>query len=165
MIRLNFDFKLHRAILIASVFKGKKMPIVCLTCGNAAVTLRMNCDGEILELGPGVNAVMKPNKWLRPHEVAQMFPNHFDATSGHLPFWMLVILAGSLREKESKYLVGEDKILVPSGSGESAVIAKLAFPRCTVIAQFDNSKPSTTFNQESLMYLLFEPMGIISEFL
>ena len=163
---LKFDFKRERARLIYDfLHTGFSTPkVVLLTCGNAAQACREHAM-DVVELGGGPCADLAPNQWMKPGHVARLFPDRFDATSGHLPLWMLIELAKTMRVKNPDALALSDfdekeEIYVPSGSGESAVITALAFPALRVVACFDDSQPATTWNDECVMYNAFFSLGI-----
>lgn len=52
-----------------------------------------------------------------------------------------------------------EPVEVPSGSGESAIITKMAFPTANVVAVFDNSNRATKY-ERSPLYFMFPALGI-----
>lgn len=162
-MRLEIDFKHFRAAYIASHLLNVNnglTSVVVFTCGNAAAALRATWLGShVMEIGPGPNALLRPARWLTPNEIAAAFPDHFDATSGHLPFWLMLFMAQELRRQFIE-LRNEAELFVPSGSGESAVLCALAFPECKIWACFDNSSPATEFNPKNPLYSSFGALRI-----
>lgn len=161
---VDLNFKALRAHVIAGYCQRARIrSVVLCTCGNAAAELRPHVP-EVIEIGPGPLAIFRPTRWLLPSDIRRMFPGKFDATSGHLPFWMLVQVSKIVRDTLSlREAVAEGRpLVVPSGSGESAVVVKLAFPTANVVAQFDPSNPATVWEPMGKrgMYAAFEPMGI-----
>lgn len=159
---LNFDFKFHRAAVVQRYLaeSGKAPRVVVCTCGNAARKLR-KVGLNVFEVGRFGTLV--PSRWLTPEDVAQAFPNRFDATSGHLPLFLMLRVAVMLRAKcpEGVEIAAKrGQIHVPSGSGESAVITALAFPGAQVVAVFNNSKPATRYEKENVLYSVFPTLGI-----
>lgn len=160
---LNFDFKFHRAAVVQRYLSesGKAPRVVVVTCGNSARKLR-KVGLSVYEIG--VQGPLVPTRWLTPEDIAQAFPNRFDATSGHLPLFLMLRVAAMLRAKHPE---GIDiartggRIHVPSGSGESAVITALAFPGAQVVAVFNNSKPDTKYESGNVMYKMFPIMRIM----
>lgn len=129
---LQFPHKMIRSKVIAQYMKeaGYKKA-VCFTCGNAGRELRRAGVETIIVGGEGD---MLPNRWLTTAEIHRMFPDCFDATSGHLNADVMNRIASAYRE----YL-GElpAEVEVPSGSGECLVCLKLAYPQVHFIAEYD----------------------------
>lgn len=76
------------------------------------------------------NGVFSPNRWLSPSEIRAIFPNYFDATSGHLPLDLMVRIALKL---QGTYSPPCSSLEVMSGSGETAIILKMAFPHLYIV--------------------------------
>lgn len=143
---LRFDNKGIRARVIAKHLReaGKfDNGVVCLTCGNAANALR-NEGLQVVELG--AQGALKPNRWLAPAEVARAFPTHFDATSGHLPVYLMAEI-GKAYKKELGAL--PYMAAVPSGSGETVVCLALAYPGNKFVAVYDNEDPACVYNDQA----------------
>lgn len=116
---------------------------ICFSCGNASRalkeigvdTLDISASGDMLAL-----------KWFKIGEIKKAFPNYFDATSGHLPLDCMQMVAETF-----KAYLGEipDEITLPTGSGETLVCLKLAYPKTKINAvynlssatQYDNDAP------------------------
>ena len=128
---LKFPHKKIRAGVIKR-YVGDR-PIVCLSCGNAAKELEA-AGCEVLHIGEG--GLLTPNRWLTQKEIAEMFPNYFDATCGHLPWELMVELSYVYRFFINQYLDdsvvdrlnSEEEYDIMCGSGETLVCLKLAFP-------------------------------------
>lgn len=153
MTRLQIDAKAIRARLIAQhLQRAGRMHqgVVCFTCGNAAAALRAQ-GLHVVEIGPAGD--LMPTRWWQPAEIARAFPTHFDATSGHLPWPLIDQLA---REMEAYIGQLSGQVVVPSGSGETAVAVALAFPDVRVIAEYNNAHPATSYSCAAPMNALVE---------
>lgn len=104
---------------------------VCFTCGNAGRELR-DAGVDVLIIGNG--GELLPNKWFTQADIRRYFPDYFDATSGHLDMTLMKRIGRAYRD----YL-GElpDEVTIPSGSGETAVCLKLAYPNVKITALYD----------------------------
>jgi hypothetical protein len=122
--------------------------IVVFTCGNAAKALRETgiWNDSIVEVGP--KGGLQTDRWWTPAEIRRTWPDLFDATSGHLPFTLMVKVAAGLRtvlgalDKDVQYLV-------PTGSGETILCLGLAYPHISFCAVYDNDRPETTRDAEA----------------
>jgi hypothetical protein len=146
---LRFPNKSLRARAISRhVHAGNYSGVVVFTCGNAATALR-KVGLPVLEIGP--QGTLNTGKWWTPAEVHFYFPNHFDATSGHLPLPLLADVAWEFMH----YLDADSKFdpagqyYVPTGSGETIIALHMAFPKATFIAVYDNTHAATTRDPEA----------------
>ena len=97
---------------------------ICFTCGNAAQALR-NAGVRVLEVGP--QGQLQAGRWWTPGQIAAVWPSFFDATSGHLPIYLMAELALAL----AGVLGTLDKGVahkVPTGSGETILALRMAYP-------------------------------------
>ena len=114
-----------RADVIATYIKNTGIRgVVCFSCGNASAALK-NIPGlyvvDISKTGD-----LKPNRWWSCEEIRKCWPDLFDATSGHLPLWMMARIA----ESYYKFIghLPSNKYLIPTGSGETIICLRLAYP-------------------------------------
>jgi hypothetical protein len=115
---------------------------VCFTCGNAAIALR--AEGvDTLEIGS--KGVLEPKKWWTPAEIHRVFPDYFDATSGHLPAHLMVLIAKELRKAFRVIPWG-----VYTGSGETITCFRWAFPQ-QKFEPLGDFTPATERNPESAL--------------
>ena len=105
---------------------------VCFSCGNAARELQ-KAGVDVLHIGPHGDLI--PNKWYTQAEIKRDFPQYFDATSGHLPMELMLEIAKRFRAYLQYSL--DDTVYVPTGSGETLVCLKLAYPDREFIAVYD----------------------------
>ena len=143
-MRLDFDNKRVRSAVIAEhlrVARRFEAGVVCLTCGNSAKALRAQ-GLQVVEIG--TYGALKPNRWLKPAEVAAAFPTMFDATSGHLSLALMLEIGDACRDELGVLPTGVD-IVVPSGSGETVICLSLAYPECHFVAEYCNIEPATVY--------------------
>ena len=132
---LRFDHKRIRAEVIREYMNDAGYTrAVCFSCGNAARALE-SAGVETIHIGE--NGVFRPNKWFSPAEVRNIWPDAFDATSGHLGAFLMVKIGQRYRES-----LGElpDVVYVPSGSGETLCCLKMAYPQNEFIAVYGLDK-------------------------
>lgn len=104
---------------------------VCFSCGNASRELK-RAGVDVLDISP--TGDMLALRWFTVGEVATMFPSYFDATSGHLPMDCMELVAAEYR-RELGQLSG--KVNLPTGSGETLVCLKMAYPNLGITAVYD----------------------------
>ena len=140
---LRFRHKQYRAEIIRRYmeFMGYKKA-VCFSCGNAAMALKA-AGVEVLYIGE--TGDLAPNKWWRQEEVKKWFPDCFDATSGHLPIPIMKSIGVYYTQTLGD--VG-DEIYVPTGSGETLVALKLAWPNKKFIAVYNLDK-ATEYDEDA----------------
>lgn len=105
---------------------------VCFTCGNAADALA-EAGVDVLHIGPRGDLI--PGKWFTQADIHKAFPQYFDATSGHLPMELMLAIADRFRDHLQDSL--GDVAYVPTGSGETLVCLKLAYPDKEFVAVYD----------------------------
>lgn len=137
---LRFPHKQIRAQVIKRYMEGKYSKAVCFSCGNAAQALD---DAGVETLHIGAKGVLEPRKWFTQAEIHYIFPDYFDATSGHLPAEVMNLLAQAYKE----YL-GElpPLVYVPTGSGETLICLKTAFKAVDFVAVY-NIDPATEYSE------------------
>lgn len=150
---IRAPFKAWRAAAIRShldhVYGRGLKGVVCFTCGNSADALRK--EGlRVVEVG--AKGPIAPTRWWGHEDIAFAWPNHFDATSGHLSVPLMLDIArlfkAQLGNLDDHRLAGG--VYVPSGSGETAVCLALAYPELPVIACYGATNgPETEYNKEA----------------
>ena len=103
--------------------------VVCFTSGNAGACLREQ-GLDVLSVGPG--GALLPGRWWQPSEIAAVWPDRFDATSGHLPMHLMALFAVALQAHLGP--LGPGPWLVPTGSGETLCALALVYPGHTLCA-------------------------------
>lgn len=104
---------------------------VCFSCGNAAEALEA-AGVDVLHIGR--RGILEPKKWFSLADISRVFPQCFDATSGNLSIELMVALGAAY-----KSFLGDtigDTVYVPSGSGETLVCLKLAYPDKKFVAVY-----------------------------
>lgn len=149
--------KAIRAILIKMYMqKAGYKQAVGFSCGNGNAALK-KIGVDVLDISN--YGELRANKWWKPEEINKHFPAHFDATSGHLSVYLLNEL-GKLLKQYIGNLDKNSKYLVPSGSGETVVALKLAYPQIHFIAVYSKTNPSTLYEQNAPLNTVVRAMGI-----
>lgn len=148
-----FYFKDRKNARTKMIKQYTNKPIICFSCGNAARSLEKE---GLTVLHIGEQGVLNPNKWFTVQEIQHYFPEYFDATSGHLNMELMNLIAEEYK-KELKQL--PNTIYLPTGSGETLVCLKLAFPETKIIAVYNLGK-ETEYNENAPLNKLVE---ILSE--
>jgi hypothetical protein len=155
---LRFPHKRIRAQIIKQYMQdaGYKKA-VCFSCGNAGKAL---ADAGVNVLHIGAQGELTPNKWYTQADIAQVFTGYFDATSGHLPMQVMLQLADAYKEHLSNTL--GSTVYVPTGSGETLVCLKLAYPDKRFIAVY-NLDSATEYSKDAPLNRLVQLLadGII----
>lgn len=151
---LMFPNKKIRAEVIKEYLTGKNYKgVVCFSCGNATRELK-NVGLDVIDISP--NGDFIPLHWFQPSLIKKIFPDYFDATSGHLDMEVMTTVAKRYKE------VLQDKIkdinYIPTGSGETLVCLKLAFPDKKFIAVY-NIDNATKYEKEAVLNALVKLMS------
>lgn len=142
---LRFPHKKIRANVIKNfIAKKRYRGVVCFSCGNASRELK-NVGLNVLDISPKGDLI--PNRWFQPSEIAEKFPEYFDATSGHLPMELMIEIAVEYK----KYLgLSLPSCYIPTGSGETIFCLKLAYPKEELIAVY-NLDDATEYNENAVL--------------
>lgn len=146
---LKFPHKKIRSKIIKEYVEEDYDKILCFSCGNAGRALEeLNLD--VLHIGE--EGILTPNKWFTLKEVHHKFSEYFDATSGHLNIELMELIG-----KEFKKYLGElpQTNYIPTGSGETLVCLKLAYPEKDFIAVYNLGK-ETEYNPNAPLNRLVE---------
>ena len=142
---LDFPNKRLRAEVIKDYLRNKKYDgVVCFSCGNATRELK-NTGLNVIDVSPKGDFI--PLHWFTPSEIKAMFPTYFDATSGHLGNDLMLLIA-----KRFKEFLGDipQENYIPTGSGETLVCLKLAYPEKEFIAIY-NLDSATEYNENATL--------------
>lgn len=145
---LKIENKKIRANVIKEYLKDKKYDgVVCFSCGNATRELK-KVGLNVIDISP--NGDFIPNKWFTPSRVKQTFPTYFDATSGHLTIEVMQLIGEAFKKAlgdipQTNY--------VATGSGETIVCLKLAYPNKDFIAVY-NLNEATKYESEATLNTL-----------
>lgn len=140
---LRFPHKRIRSLVIMQYIQGRYEKAICFSCGNAAAELEA---AGVKTLHIGAKGVLNPQRWFSQAEIALIWPDYFDATSGHLPAELMGLLSAAYKGYFTAQ--GEalgDEVYVPTGSGETLVALKLAYPHKRFIAVYNLDK-ATEYN-------------------
>ena len=136
---------------------------VCFSCGNASRCLK-EMGVDTIDISPAGD--MRPVRWFTSADVARVWPNRFNATSGYLPMDLMVTL-GQIYQRQLGTLRSDCEYTVECGSGESLVCLALAYGAGVFVAQYDNSRLATRYEEENplngLVKCLARRVEIINE--
>lgn len=137
---LQLENKKIRSEVIKEYLKDKNYKgVVCFSCGNATKELK-NVGLNVIDISPKGDFI--PNKWFKPSEVGIVFENYFDATSGHLSVELMEIIGKAFKNSLGNI---PQTNYVATGSGETLVCLKLAYPDKDFIAVYNINK-ATEYN-------------------
>lgn len=139
---------------------GTDKKYVCFSCGNTSSALKQ-LGLDVLDISP--NGDLVPNRWFTMQEIQDIFPQYFDATCGHLSIELMNKLSNIYRGAYREKLFNYDKIIVPTGSGETICCLSLAFPDKKFIARY-NIDASTEYHKEAPLNKLVEQLAFRIEF-
>lgn len=152
-ILLTFPHKKIRSKVIKEYIKNNYTKIVCYSCGNAGRALEeLNLD--VLHIGE--EGTLDANKWFSMKEINHYFHEYFDATSGHLNIELMQLIS-----KEYLNYFGQNKfkpyeeVYVPTGSGETLICLKIAYPQTNFVAVYNLGK-ETEYNPNAPLNKLVE---------
>lgn len=122
---LRFPNKAIRARVIAKyVRRAGYRGVVCFSCGNASAELRKVLP-FVVDISPTGGLV--PTLQWSPEAIHTTWPELLDATSGHLPVFLMIRVAGAFREYLG-FLSPKTLYHVPTGSGETITCLRWAYP-------------------------------------
>lgn len=132
----NLNQKLIRSqVILDHMLHAGYLQAVCFSCGHAAQALR-DVGVDVLEIGP--NGDLEPRRWFTPEEISLLWPQHFDATPGHLPIYLMERIAAVMRaDRRYQGVLGTGRYEVPSGSGETLLCLAMAYPQARLYPIFD----------------------------
>lgn len=144
--RQKIDVSLTEKRLRADVIKAYMADndiarAVCFSCGNASAALK-KAGVAVLDISPCGDMVSR--RWFTQAEISRLFPLLFDATSGHLPVFLMQRIADRLRAELT--FTPDTEYEIPSGSGETIVCLKMAFPQVDFTPVYDNNIPATEYS-------------------
>lgn len=162
--------KTLRAAVIRDYVRESDYPgVVVFTCGNAANALRrelsyFSTKKTVVEIGP--KGPLDARRWFSPAEIHATWPHLFDATSGHLPYPLMVSLSYCLREwlATPGLMPSTPEIWVPTGSGETIICLQMAFPRAKFRAVYDDSYAPIAFEARAPLTPLVADMFPVTRY-
>lgn len=125
---------------------------VCFSCGNASRELR-RAGIDTLDVSP--TGDMQALRWFTIGEVRDQFPDHFDATSGHLPMDCMQMVANMYRDELGDSI---GRICLPTGSGETLVCLKMAYPDSHITAVY-NLDAATAYDEHAPLNSLVQALA------
>lgn len=119
---LKFPAKELRAEVIVDYVKGAGTykGIVCITCGHSGDALIASANGECGDI-----VVIVPEEgdgWISMEQIARDYPGYFDASSGHLPLWLMQRIGDRFKKYFNEYpQTRHSEMRLPTGSGETII--------------------------------------------
>lgn len=130
---LTFPNKQIRAAVIAGYVRAYgQNRVVCFSCGNASRALK-EIGLEVIDVSS--QGDLMPRDWWTPEKIAKVWPDSFDATSGHLPLFLMQRIGEHFRTHLGP--LHEPAYEVPTGSGETILCLKFAYPDKRFIAVYN----------------------------
>ena len=150
------DLKYIRAHVIRD-YIYPETKVVCFSCGNASKALK-DVGLDVLDIGE--HGDLKPNHWFSQKEIAEKFPGRFDATCGHLNIELMNELSGTYKAVLKHYMHQNrhSDYWVPTGSGETLICLKMAFPEKKWHANY-NLDEATEYHPEAPLNKLVKLMA------
>jgi hypothetical protein len=147
---LTFPNKKIRAEVIKKYLQRQnKNKVVCFSCGNASKELKKQ-GLDVLDISP--YGKLTANEWFSSGEITELFPDRFNATSGYLPFDLMLEIGLAFKN----YLGDlEGEIKIPCGSGETLLCLSLVYNN-DFIACYDNSNSATTYDKENPLNVIVQ---------
>lgn len=132
--------------------------IVIYSCGNASNELIKLAQGQIEIIAP------QSDTWLSQEEIAKKYRGYFDATSGHLPLFLMQRISNEYRAWfDDRGGLPSGNLVVPTGSGETIVCLQIAYPDRSFVAQYNVDRGSQ-YNDEAplndFVFQNFEVRGV-----
>lgn len=134
-------------------YYGRDVKYICFSSGNAVAELK-KLGVAVFGCGDYEGADYKPDRWFTQKEIAETFPSMVDVTCGHLPIELMSRLASAYKERLGE-LDTDEPYTVMTGSGETIVCFKMAYPNVEFIAQY-NMDSHTKYNKEAPLNKLVE---------
>lgn len=146
---LEFPHKKIRSEVIKKYTEEDYDKILVFSCGNAGRALE-ELDLNVLHIGE--EGIFQTEKWFSLKEIKHYFYDYFDATSGHLNIELMMLIGEAF-----KSYLGDlpDTVYVPTGSGETLICLKLAYPQVNFIAVYNLGK-ETEYHPEAPLNKLVE---------
>jgi len=137
---LTFPHKQIRAKVIRRYINSFNKKVICFSCGNAAEALE---NEGLFVLHIGERGVLDANVWFTQQSIEALFPDYFDATTGHLSMELMLLIAEEYKEYLGEL---ESPVYLPTGSGETLVCLKMVYPEIDFIAEY-NLGPETEYSE------------------
>lgn len=127
--------------------------VVCFSCGNASAAL-IAAGLDVVDVSP--RGAIEARRWWQPEEIARVWPDRFDATSGHLTMPLMVRFAGALAADLGPLDAGP--YTVPTGSGETITALRFAYPGTAFVAEYGNDA-ATRYEAEAPLTAIVAALG------
>lgn len=148
MARSLIDVSLHVKHIRARVIErymrenGYRLA-VCFSCGNASRILK---EQGVPCVAVAPDGDLQAGRWWTMAEIRMAFPTAFDATSGQLPVDVMLEIAREFQKELADFFADAGtEYVIPTGSGETVLCLKLAFPDKKFIAQWRTDDASCQY--------------------
>lgn len=144
LIDVSLRAKQIRAIVIERYMRDNGYCLaVCFSCGNASRVLK---EHGVPCVAVAPDGDLQACRWWTMAEIRRVFPTAFDATSGQLPVDVMLEIAKEFRNEFAGVFEDEETAyVIPTGSGETVLCLKLAFPDKKFIAQWRTGDASCKY--------------------
>ena len=144
MIKLFiFPNKEYRAEALKAYMAEKGLKkAVCFSCGHSSKALK-DSGVDVLDISP--TGDLQAMRWFTKDEIKNIFQGYFDATSGHLDDEAMEYVAKYFKKKLKSL---PPVVNLPTGSGETLVELKTAFPLTSFYAVY-NLDDATKYEKEA----------------
>lgn len=110
--------------------------VVCFSCGNASRELKkLVYTVDISDIGE-----LRPGAWWTAAQIHKCWPDLLDATSGHLAVELMLLISQAFRDYLGE--LEDIDIRMPTGSGETILCLKMAYPDKTFIPVRNIDRPT-----------------------
>lgn len=144
--------KIRAEVIKEHMIRNKIQTAVCFSCGNASKALK-DAGVKLIEIAP--TGDFSANRWFTQEEIASIFPNSFDATSGHLPIFLINQIAAKLKDCVKIDTAKEYEIA--TGSGETFVAISIAYPTVKFVPVY-NESDATKYEPNAPLNALVEAL-------
>lgn len=147
--------KIRARIIANHIRRTSYRGVVAFSCGNATRELKLQ-GLQVIDISPAGD-LRSTEKWWTVQEIHEVFPDYFDATSGHLTAALMVEIAKAFREHIGA--LPEKAYKVPTGSGETIICLRWAYPEIIFIPIYNISAGTVFDIHAPLNYAVDDTIG------
>ena len=145
MVKIYLDEKRIRAEVIKRYLGSERC--FAFSCGNATRALK---EAGVNVVGISPHDLLSANGYINPLKAKEMFAC-FDATSGHLPLFLMELIAYEIKNhliENTDVFQDKELIYVPTGSGETILALSYYIPiaRLVAVVDYEDEKSPTFFS-------------------
>ena len=147
---LRFPAKRLRAnYLVQKAYRKGHTGVLCFSCGNSSAALRnavLAAELPLIVLDISPHGDLTANRWFTQLEIARIWPDFLDGTSGHVTDTELSVISNLFRHYLGE--LGPGPWYVPTGSGETILALALAYPHTSFVPVYSLDE-WTQYNEEA----------------